>query len=78
MDSCIISLSTEVSHGRGKGRETLGVDMFSYEIGDSGHANGFPLKKKKKKGTPWCLLSKRLVERLVVPFKRVAFSEDTA
>lgn len=49
MDSCIISLSTEVSQGRGKGRETLGVDMFSYEIGDSGHANGFPLKKKKKK-----------------------------
>ena len=47
MDSCIISLSTEVSQGRGKGRETLGVDMFSYEIGDSGHANG--LKKKKKK-----------------------------
>lgn len=76
MDSCIISLSTEVSQGRGKGRETLGVDMFSYEIGDSGHANGLPLKKKK--GTPWCLLSKRLVERLVVPFKRVAFSEDTA
>ena len=76
MDSCIISLSTEVSHGQGKGRETLGVEMFSYEIGDSGHASGFPLKKKK--GTPWCLLSKRLVERLVVPFKRVAFSEDTA
>lgn len=76
MDSCIISLSTEVSQGRGKGRETLGVDMFSYEIGDSGHANGLPFKKKK--GTPWCLLSKRLVERLVVPFKRVAFSEDTA
>ena len=77
MDSCIISLSTEVSQGRGKGRETLGVDMFSYEIGDSGHASSFPLKKKTK-GTPWCLLSKRLVERLVVPFKRVAFSEDTA
>lgn len=48
MDSCIISLSTEVSQGRGKGRETLGVDMFSYEIGDSGHASGFPLKKKKR------------------------------
>lgn len=48
MDSCIISLSTEVSQGRGKGRETLGVDMFSYEIGDSGHANGLPLKKKKR------------------------------
>ena len=48
MDSCIISLSTEVSQGRGKGRETLGVDMFSYEIGDSGHASGFPLKKTKE------------------------------
>ena len=77
MDSCIISLSTEVSQGRGKGRETLGVDMFSYEIGDSGHANGFPLKKKNKRNS-LCLLSKRRVERLVVPFKRVAFSEDTA
>lgn len=51
MDSCIISLSTEVSQGRGKGRETLGVDMFSYEIGDSGHASGFPLKKKKKRNS---------------------------
>lgn len=52
MDSCIISLSTEVSHGRGKGRETLGVDMFSYEIGDSGHASGFPLKKKRNSLVP--------------------------
>lgn len=51
MDSCIISLSTEVSQGRGKGRETLGVDMFSYEIGDSGHANGLPFKKKKKRNS---------------------------
>ena len=48
MDSCIISLSTEVSQGRGKGRETLGVDMFSYEIGESGHANVLPFKKKKR------------------------------
>ena len=55
------------------------MDMFSREISKSGHVNVFPFKKtknKKQKTESWVAVVQKLLERLVVPFKRIEFSED--